>query len=215
VQDDARGSSVRSFDLYVAENGGDFKVLKQNLTVGQSFDFTGRPGSTYCFFSLATDNVGNTEAMKQGGEACLRVKGNPTQTLVAVLQPNGGEQYCPGSPIPISWTSQGVQKVNILYSRDGGESYQLISRDQPASGSLAWNTSENLMASDKFLIQVEDAANATTVDVSDKAFGGQPAARERRGGRDRVREQCSLPAERLQPRRRHLERTRHRRVWGV
>jgi hypothetical protein len=62
-QDDAGGSGVRDYALYASENGRPFQLYKDGIT-GLSTTYKGTPGNTYCFFTLATDNTGNQEALK-------------------------------------------------------------------------------------------------------------------------------------------------------
>lgn len=59
--DDAGGSGVAAYDVYVSDNGGAY-TLWQSDTAGTSADFTGQTGHTYRFYSVATDNVGQGEA---------------------------------------------------------------------------------------------------------------------------------------------------------
>src|SRR5262249_45030485 len=60
AQDDPGGSGVKHVSVYVAEDGGDFKLL-----LGQTTDtgtiFQCGAGHSYEFLALATDNAGNRE----------------------------------------------------------------------------------------------------------------------------------------------------------
>ena len=59
------GSGVRHVTVYVAENGGDFRIwLKQSTDTGAVFE--GEAGVAYEFLALATDNAGNVEAEPVG-----------------------------------------------------------------------------------------------------------------------------------------------------
>ncbi len=58
--DDAGGSGVAFYDVYVSTNGGAYTVW-QSRTTGTSAEFSGALGSTYRFYSLATDHVGLTQ----------------------------------------------------------------------------------------------------------------------------------------------------------
>ncbi len=62
------GSGVRDYRIYYSVNGGPFNVLASYLT-GNSLTFTGNIDSTYSFFSIAIDSVGNVENMKDVAEA--------------------------------------------------------------------------------------------------------------------------------------------------
>jgi hypothetical protein len=56
-------SGIKSVTVYVAENGGDFKIwLRQVEPSRTQAIFTGETGKTYEFLAVATDNAGNREA---------------------------------------------------------------------------------------------------------------------------------------------------------
>jgi len=57
------GSGISAFDILVSDNGGPFQPWISN-TSGTSAAYTGQLGHTYGFASIATDLVGNVEALK-------------------------------------------------------------------------------------------------------------------------------------------------------
>ena len=63
AQDDNNGCGVKNYDLYVAQDSANYNTYLTNVT-DTVIHFTGVEGSVYHFFSLASDNVGNREAMK-------------------------------------------------------------------------------------------------------------------------------------------------------
>ncbi len=73
--DDVGGSGVKSYTLYVSTNGVSFYILKSGIT---RTDTTVRlaPDSSYCFFVLATDSVGNMEQLRQSEIKCTFVSGS-------------------------------------------------------------------------------------------------------------------------------------------
>src|SRR5262249_37285323 len=60
-QDDAGGSGIASYDVFVSDNGGPF-VPFVTSTTQTSATFQGANRHTYAFFSVATDNVGHVQA---------------------------------------------------------------------------------------------------------------------------------------------------------
>ncbi|MEL6166731.1 MAG: hypothetical protein AAFR37_24315, partial [Cyanobacteria bacterium J06628_3] len=58
--DDSSGSGIKHVTVYVAENGGDFRIWQQQTTDTEAI-FSGKADSSYEFLALATDNAGNTE----------------------------------------------------------------------------------------------------------------------------------------------------------
>ncbi|MCC5669347.1 hypothetical protein LC653_37325 [Nostoc sp. CHAB 5784] len=63
--DDAAGSGIKHVTVYVAEDGGDFKIWQQQTT-STSGVYVGRSGHSYEFLALATDNAGNKEQPSLG-----------------------------------------------------------------------------------------------------------------------------------------------------
>ncbi len=64
-QDNAGGSGIASYDVYVSDNGGAPLVTDTTAT---SATFTGVANNTYSFFSVATDKAGNVEATPAAAE---------------------------------------------------------------------------------------------------------------------------------------------------
>jgi hypothetical protein len=58
---DSQGSAVRSYTIYVSDNGGPFTVWLENTTL-TSATYDGEDNHTYSFYSVATDNAGNRQA---------------------------------------------------------------------------------------------------------------------------------------------------------
>ena len=70
VEDDADGSGFKHVTLYVAEDGGDYKIWQRQLAqAGGEEVFIGRVGHTYEFLALATDQAGNRETPPAGATA--------------------------------------------------------------------------------------------------------------------------------------------------
>ena len=74
--DDAGGSGIASYDVYVSDNGA-ASTLRDHTT-DASATYTGVNGHTYAFFSVARDHVGNTQALPATG---------PTSTVVDTVLP--------------------------------------------------------------------------------------------------------------------------------
>jgi hypothetical protein len=79
-QDDAGGSGIRDYVLYVSENGGAYKAVQQAST-DTAITYSGTQGSTYSFYVLATDNTGNAEAMKKLAEATIKITNDCTEEV--------------------------------------------------------------------------------------------------------------------------------------
>lgn len=78
-QDNAGGSGIASYDVYVSDNGSQFSRWLQGTT-STSATFNGVNGHTYSFFSMATDAAGNVEATPAAAEASTKVQVTLTTT---------------------------------------------------------------------------------------------------------------------------------------
>ena len=81
--DDAGGSGIATYDVFVSTDGGPFTPFLTGTTA-TSATFTGAPGHTYGFYSVATDNVGNRQATPTAAQATLTVVSLPQTNLFAV-----------------------------------------------------------------------------------------------------------------------------------
>lgn len=73
-EDDAGGSGINGYDIYVSADGGAFERWLTDVPT-TSEQFLGVPGVTYRFYSVARDNVGNTELPPAVADAETRVTG--------------------------------------------------------------------------------------------------------------------------------------------
>ncbi|MBX3253665.1 MAG: T9SS type A sorting domain-containing protein [Chitinophagaceae bacterium] len=64
--DDAGGSGVKEYALYVSENNQPYELFQDKIA-DHSIVYPGIPGNSYCFYTLATDHTGNTEPEKING----------------------------------------------------------------------------------------------------------------------------------------------------
>ncbi len=92
--DDPGGSGFRHVTLYVATNGGDYKIWQRQLAdAAGSLVFEGTPGSTYEFLALAADMAGNREVPGLGVTAesdGTTVNLGAPQTVPSTTAPNFG-----------------------------------------------------------------------------------------------------------------------------
>lgn len=75
-RDDAGGSGIASYDIYVSDNGGAWS-LWQAATTSTNASFRGQPQHTYGFSSRAHDNAGNIESQHLTADATTRIVANP------------------------------------------------------------------------------------------------------------------------------------------
>lgn len=80
-QDDAGGSGIASYDIYVSDNNGPF-TLWLGATTHTSATYPGVSGHGYGFYSIATDHVGNRQTTPPAAEAATQVKASTTITWI-------------------------------------------------------------------------------------------------------------------------------------
>jgi autotransporter-associated beta strand protein len=148
-QDDANGSGIASYNVYVSDNGGAF-TLWQSATTHTSATYAGQNGHTYGFYSVATDNVGNQQALPTTAQATtfVAVSGQVTNnsdngpgslrqalldaaastgaphTIVFAI-PAGSQTITPLSPLPsvndpLTLSLDATQNVSIVTSSSAG-----------------------------------------------------------------------------------------------
>ena len=71
---------ITSYDVYVSKDGGSFTSFLSH-TGQTSAAFTGQPGHSYEFYSVATDNLGNVEPRPTDAEATTTIAGPPTSSV--------------------------------------------------------------------------------------------------------------------------------------
>jgi hypothetical protein len=123
-QDDANGSGIASYDVYVSANGG-IPTLWQSATTQTSAAYTGQDGHTYAFLSVARDNVGHVQPMPASAQASTRVDAVPptssVQPLAAVLVSDVNPQS-----FAVNWSGSdnaggsGIASYDVYVSVDGG-----------------------------------------------------------------------------------------------
>ncbi|MBI5758610.1 MAG: hypothetical protein HZA46_08840, partial [Planctomycetales bacterium] len=78
--DDASGSGIATYDVYVSDNGAPFVPFVMQTTA-TSATFSGASSHTYAFYSVATDNVGHREAIPTNSDTSTTTPPNVAPTL--------------------------------------------------------------------------------------------------------------------------------------
>jgi parallel beta-helix repeat protein len=134
---DEAGSGIKDYTIYVSDNGGPytewlFETNKQSAT------FAGQKGHIYSFYSVATDNVGNTEQAHTQPDTTIVIDSIPPNIGTPIQNPQ--DQPLPTQSVTISVSvndvTSGVKNVTLSYTIDNGVTWN----DLP----MSYNASTNL-----------------------------------------------------------------------
>jgi hypothetical protein len=83
-EDDIVGSGISKFSLYYSKDNGDYNLFGE-YSINDSATFIGKENSTYGFFSIAKDNVGNTEPMKTLPDVTTTISGTGLMASIKIF----------------------------------------------------------------------------------------------------------------------------------
>jgi hypothetical protein len=183
------GSGIATYNIYVSVNNGQYTLWQTNTTK-TSATYTGQLGSSYRFYSIATDNIGNTEVAPLVADAEIAIaqviNQPPTQLVI------NNSQVAENVPINTTvgtfnaTTNQGDILTYSLVSGDGSTDNQLfeivnntihikITPDfeiKPNYTVRVKATNQNGLSTEKpFPINITDVAEPTTLkNTNDQTF---------------------------------------------
>lgn len=96
-------SSVASFDVFVSDNGGQFTPFL-TATTATSAPFTGVPGHSYGFFSIATDASGAKEPMKTGADVTIKIVDVTPPVIAPQITGTLGNNGWYRSDVTVNWS---------------------------------------------------------------------------------------------------------------
>ncbi len=163
--DDADGSRIQSFKVFVSENGGPFELYEDTAS-DTSLVFSGDWGSTYRFYTIATDFAGNVEPIKNKADASITL--DPRATTVASSEGVLPEKYAlfqnypnpfnPSTTFRFDLPSATHVKLSI-YNILGQKIKTLLNRNMIAGfHSIQWNGTNDAseeVASGMYLYRLE------------------------------------------------------------
>ncbi len=155
--------NVVMFGVY----GGGQSYLSTNA--GTSFSTSSLNGSNYAI--LAYDRETFLAQQSSGVFSYSVTYTVPTTNVEAMvlLGPNGGEEWEVGREEEITWTSSNVGMVDIFYTVDGGQTWDVIAEDVSAGdGAYGWIV-PNLPTTEA-RIRISDSDDGVPVDSSDGTF---------------------------------------------
>ena len=182
-EDDPNGSGIKDYTIYVSVDGGDYLPYLTHTT-NNSTVFTGEPGHTYTFYSIARDNVGNIEGVPEEPDATVVFENeapiadaNGPYTGIEG-QPvifDGSASYDPeGQPLTYHWnfgdgeTGTGVNPTHV-YAQDGTYTITLTVNDgaQDSTPSTTTATIEDSEPIADFTADIVSGSSPLTVQFTD------------------------------------------------
>jgi hypothetical protein len=119
-QDDAGGSGIASYNVYVSDNGGASTLWQQHVMQTSAMYTGGQQGHTYAFYSVAIDDVGNMQPTPATAQATTTVDTIAPSSTVAALP-----ALSPGT-FTVSWSGtdntggSGIASYDVFVSDNGG-----------------------------------------------------------------------------------------------
>jgi hypothetical protein len=118
-EDDAEGSGINAYDLYVAKDSSNYELYISGIK-DTSTTFVGSPGVKYSFFTLARDNVDNREPFK--GKRTYEIKVLKDEITTTVIYPSDETIDFKISDtikaLPVNITSRYIWEINTNPSFD-------------------------------------------------------------------------------------------------
>ena len=117
--DDAGGSGIATYSVFVSDNGGAFTPFVTGTTK-TSMRFTGVPSHSYGFYSIATDNAGNVQPVPAAAQTTTRVDATPPTSTVTALPESSPAEFT------VSWSGtdnaggSGISSYSVYVSDNGG-----------------------------------------------------------------------------------------------
>ena len=131
-QDDAEGSGVRDYVVWVSVNGADFEVWLVDTELTEAI-YIGEDGNTYSFFTTARDNAGNEEAEPVVGDATITVSGGTGSITGTKFEDHDGDGVRDAGETGLAgWTIYldadnnsvfGAGEISTVTGADGGYSF--------------------------------------------------------------------------------------------
>ncbi len=140
--DDAGGSGIRTFDVLISDNGGEF-YLGLEATTLTSATFQGLLGHNYSFYTVAVDQVGHREAVPVLADATTRTAA-PNDVSVSVSQAVKEDS---GTPIVFTFTRSGDTAFGITASFQVG-GLAILGSDYSQSGATTFNGTSGTVSFD-------------------------------------------------------------------
>lgn len=157
------GSGISTYDIYMSVNEGPF-LLWQKSTPASEGRFLGNPDSTYSFFSIAHDAVGNSEPIKTEADASTTITVSTEDDVADLpvqfeLFQNYPNPFNPSTTINFALPEQSDVTIRI-YDVMGRQIATLMNENRPAGyHNILWDAGSVASGTYFYRIQAGDFAS--------------------------------------------------------
>jgi|GEM_PF-2373808 len=120
------GSGLQKTTLYVSENNRPLQLVAETFLSDTTISFAALEDSTYCFVSIAEDNVGNMEAAKPLSQYCLQL-GDSTNGAIPFLASFSPQEGSIGDTITL--IGENLDMVNDISLNGTTASFTLLNSE--------------------------------------------------------------------------------------
>lgn len=161
-QDDAGGSGLGSYDIYVSENNAAYKLVLTEVTDSIA-TFNANFGSTYRAYSLASDNTLNREANKKNPDVTFSIASKyffkPIDSTTSL---------CAGDTLNIRWFKSFFSTIDLEYSADSGKTYTTFATGLDGNDTLyRWPIPNTISGVKNYFIRSLSGISKSVIDTSD------------------------------------------------
>jgi len=161
----------KTMDLYYSLNGGNtWNIIKLGAPNSGTYNWIIKgdiDSSDLCKIKIQSNINKNIFDVSDG---LFSIKG--AVEAFNIITPNGGDLIYKGTSTFIYWENiiNGINKVNILYSTDGGKKWLDIVQNIENNGVYNWVIPQDINFSKKCLIKIISSSNSKQIGLSDNTF---------------------------------------------
>lgn len=146
---------------YSIDGGANWISITNNLSTSNS-NFIWNIGNNVIASGLLRVSDSNNSQLYD------QISFNVANPSLSISSPNGGESLISGTVNYISWQSLGVNYVNLYYSNDNGNNWNVIDTNILNIGYYNWMT--NNLVGNNFILKISNADLLSMQDESDAVF---------------------------------------------
>ncbi len=169
---DSGAAGLKQIELYYTiDEGKTWEFYGADPDLKSPFEFIVNKDGLYGFFTVATDNAGNTEpSPTPGALPHVSIIVDSKDPQVEVIAPNSGDLFNVTDKQQISWSASdknlGPNPITLEYSIDGGNNWRNIQSKIPNTGEYQWTPPKESTLDCRVQVVAIDMAGNRTVEVS-------------------------------------------------